>query len=305
MKKEKISVIVPTYKRPDKLKRSIKSILNQTYSNIQIVIVDDNTPGTNFRKKTINVLKKFKDYSNIKYIKHKKNMGGAIARNTGIKNSDGEYISFLDDDDEYYPKKIEREHELFKKSKINNLGFVYCQVNFYTNNKYKKMRKKVEVRGNENAIKKHMIRNLAPTSALLIKKKVFDKTGLFKNLKTGHEYELILRILGAGFNTDYVDKPLVNMHFHRQKRISTGKKKIKGEIELFEYKKKYFKYLEEKEIQKVKYLHYIDIYKRARKSKNDEIAKKYKSKINKSKYKCKLYRLIELFIINIDYFFRN
>ncbi len=104
-----VSVIIPTYKRSDMLPRAIKSVLNQTYKNIQVVVVDDNNPDTAYRKKTEVLMKQYMDDYRVKYVKHSKNSNGSVARNTGIKCSDGEIIAFLDDDDWYYSEKIEKQ----------------------------------------------------------------------------------------------------------------------------------------------------------------------------------------------------
>ena len=102
-----VSVIIPTYKRLGMLGRAIDSVLNQTYNNIEIIIVDDNNEDSEYRKETERFMKKYDDNIEIKYVKHKQNKNGAAARNTGINNANGVYIAFLDDDDEFSPKKIE------------------------------------------------------------------------------------------------------------------------------------------------------------------------------------------------------
>lgn len=104
-----VSVIITTYRRPKMLKRAINSVLDQTYENIEVVVVDDNNPETEGRKETEELMLCFKDFTNVKYIKHPRNMNGAAARNTGIKNSSGEIVSFLDDDDWYLREKIEKQ----------------------------------------------------------------------------------------------------------------------------------------------------------------------------------------------------
>lgn len=104
----KVSVIIPTFKRPKYLKRAIESVLNQTYKNIEIIVVDDNNKGDKYSRETETLMKKFND-SRVNYIQHKVNKNGSAARNTGINNSSGKYITFLDDDDEFLLKKIERQ----------------------------------------------------------------------------------------------------------------------------------------------------------------------------------------------------
>lgn len=108
-KKPLVSVVIPTYRRSDMLPRAIASVLNQTYQNIQVVVVDDNNPDTEYRNNTEHLMEQYSYEIRVKYIKHCKNMNGSVARNTGIDNSDGDIVAFLDDDDFYYPEKIEKQ----------------------------------------------------------------------------------------------------------------------------------------------------------------------------------------------------
>jgi glycosyltransferase involved in cell wall biosynthesis len=100
----KISVIIPTYNRPHLIARAIKSVLNQTYKNFEIVVIDNNLD-----KKTKEVIDKFND-KRIIYIHNTENTNAPASRNLGVKKSsfDSKYISFLDDDDEFFPKFFEK-----------------------------------------------------------------------------------------------------------------------------------------------------------------------------------------------------
>jgi len=95
-KNPKVSVIIPTYNRAHLIGRAIQSVLNQTYQDFELIVVDDgSTDNTN------EVIKEFSQKDKrILYIKHDKNKGGSAARNTGIKAARGEYIAFQDSDDE-------------------------------------------------------------------------------------------------------------------------------------------------------------------------------------------------------------
>ena len=97
-----VSIIVPTYNRAGVLSRAIRSIFSQTYSNIEIIIVDDASCDD-----TGNVVESFMD-DHIHYIRHDKNQGGSASRNTGIRSAKGSFIAFLDDDDEWLPEKLEK-----------------------------------------------------------------------------------------------------------------------------------------------------------------------------------------------------
>ena len=116
-----VSVIITTYKKATYLNRAINSILKQTYKNIEIIVVDDNDESSEDRKNTELIMLKYSTNSKINYIKHKKNLNGAAARNTGIAHSSGDYIAFLDDDD------------IFNENRINTL---VCELEKEENRKY-------------------------------------------------------------------------------------------------------------------------------------------------------------------------
>lgn len=123
---ELVSVIIPAYNRASTITRAIDSVLNQTYKNFEIIIVDDGSLDN-----TKQLVESIKDKRMV-YIKHPLNEGGSAARNTGIKVAKGQYIAFLDSDDEWLPEKIEKQLNLFRKLD-NSFGVVY--TGFYVINK--------------------------------------------------------------------------------------------------------------------------------------------------------------------------
>lgn len=104
--------------------RAISSVLNQTYNNIEVVIVDDNEPSSEWRKQTEQTMSKYQNDSRVQYIKHPKNMNGSVARNTGIHNAKGTLICFLDDDDVFEPNKIEMQVDFLNANP--EFHAVYC-----------------------------------------------------------------------------------------------------------------------------------------------------------------------------------
>jgi len=124
LKEIKVSVIIPTYKRSENLRTAIESVLHQTHNNVEIIVVDDNNPNSKDRKATELVMASYKNENKVLYFKHNKNKNGAAARNTGIANCTGDFISFLDDDDELLPEKIRIQlHYLIGNKKFHG---VYC-----------------------------------------------------------------------------------------------------------------------------------------------------------------------------------
>lgn len=119
-----VSVIIPTYKSGNTLIRAIESVLNQTYKTIEVIVVDDNSPETDYRFRTEQLMAKYNADKRVKYIKHERNKNGSAARNTAFRNSTGDYIAFLDDDDYFLPKKIEHQVAFLDLHKEH--GGCYC-----------------------------------------------------------------------------------------------------------------------------------------------------------------------------------
>jgi len=99
----KVSVIIPTYNRANFLRSAIQSVLNQTFKDFEVIVVDDASTDN-----TRQLIHEFVD-DRICYIAHNKNRGGSASRNTGIESSKGKFIAFLDDDDMWMPTKLEKQ----------------------------------------------------------------------------------------------------------------------------------------------------------------------------------------------------
>src|SRR4030043_1337098 len=102
-----VSVIIPTYNRAHLVGRSIRSVLNQTYQDLEVIVVDDGS-----KDNTAEIVRGITD-PRIVFLKHEKNRGVSAARNTGLKAARGKYIAFQDSDDEWLPQKLEKQLELF------------------------------------------------------------------------------------------------------------------------------------------------------------------------------------------------
>jgi len=127
-KKGRVSVVIPTYKRPKNLKNALISVIEQDYKDIEILVVSDNGKDSPFNDETralINELKNAYPNRNLSLLEHTQNRNGAAARNTAIMQSTGEYICFLDDDDIYLPGRISKSVDALQKARGVD-GAVYC-----------------------------------------------------------------------------------------------------------------------------------------------------------------------------------
>ena len=231
-----ISIIIPSYNRANLLIRSINSALNQTYKNFELIVVDDGS--------TDNTKKLLEPYINAKKIKYfyQKNRGPSSAKNMGMKSAKGDYLAFLDSDDEWLPKKLEKQLELFERSTNPNLGFVGCNsliINEKNNKKqiYKTPRKK-------NAFYALLVNNFIwSCSSIMIKGSIIDQIGFFdENLSIGEDWDMWIRITQK-YDFDFVDEPLFKYYVHNA-NITNAITIRKKEKYLQYISDKYIKYFE-------------------------------------------------------------
>ena len=237
MFKELVSVIIPTYNRYEVLFRAIDSVVNQNYKNIEIIVVDDNYNNLELRNKIEFKIKN--EYSNVKYIIPDEHLGGALARNLGVENSAGEYLAFLDDDDEYTSDKVSKQLELFNKSKDDRLALVYCYGDvIYPGGLIEK--EKTDFVGWPLDVQ--MYYNIAGTSFWMIKKSVLKEIGGFYPIASHQDGVVILNLLSKGYKIDLVRESLVKYYAHSSTSGITGvtEKNIKADEEYFSLCKKYF-----------------------------------------------------------------
>ncbi|MBI5065425.1 glycosyltransferase [Candidatus Woesearchaeota archaeon] len=204
----KVSIIIPTYNRARLLETTLNSVFSQTYENYEVLVIDDGSTDD-----TEKVLKKFKK---IRYFK-KKNGGVSSARNLGIKNSKGNLIAFLDSDDLWHEKKLEKTVKKFKNS---NIALVYTNYLLFAKDDCAKKEIKVPFYG-KKTYEKLLLGNFIPNSSVVIRKKVLKKTGLFYegfNCKASYEdWDLWLRITKMRC-TGMVTEPLL---FYRRHNSNT------------------------------------------------------------------------------------
>ncbi|WP_301179955.1 glycosyltransferase family 2 protein [Thalassolituus sp. UBA3500] len=218
-----VSVIIPTYGRSLYLERALDSVFNQTYCNVEVLIVDDNGIGTEEQKKSsMLMLDKYREYENLIYIPNEINRGGAVARNIGIDNANGKYITFLDDDDEYLLDKVERQ----VRSVINgNLDVALCAA-YYFNSKGEKENSIARPIG-EN-IRDFLLGGVALTPMIMATKESLNNVGGFDETPRYQDHILMLKLLASGVSVGIDNTPLYKCYRHDGVRISTGEKSYHG-----------------------------------------------------------------------------
>lgn len=229
MNKPLVSIITITYNRADLIHRCIESVQKQTYDNYEHIIADGNSSDN-----TESVVNGYND-PHIKYIKLDKN-GCAYQLRCGADVAKGKYITFLDDDDEYLPEKIEKQVSLFE-SLPEDYGVVYCWMSYFNNDNPEQVIRihKTELRGDvKDIVTSRPLVSGTPT--MMIRRDAFEKYGVTYRDDIGYimsDWEMMARICQHCL-VDYVPESLVKVYVnHGHARLSTdfyGDKARKGII---------------------------------------------------------------------------
>ncbi len=257
------SVVVATYKRDNDLKRALESLAKQTYSNMEIILVDDNAVAE-WNLKVSSIVEDFKkNYPQIllNYIVNNPNQGSAKTRNIGIEASNGEYVTFLDDDDIYLPEKVKNQVEF-----MEDAGYDYSITDLALYNENDKeidrrIRSYIKNASPESLFEYHFKFHMTGTDTMMFKKEYLMKIGGFAPIDVGDEFYLMQRAIEGGGKFGYLPCCDIKAYVHtgEDTGVSSGQGKIDGEKALFEHKKKYFDKLDRKSQRYIKMRHYAVI----------------------------------------------
>lgn len=257
----KVSVVVATYRRSESLRNALESIIAQTYTNIEVIVIDDNADVV-WNERVHRIITDFIDELNSKIIliKNQSNKGSAESRNVGIYASTGEYITFLDDDDLYLPLKIENQlSDMIDK----NSDYSITDISLFSEKDRlieKRTRKYIKYITKESLLKYHLMYHLTGTDAMMFKREYLMKIKGFASVDVGDEFYLMLNAIEAGGKFSYLSISDIKAYVHSETSgLSSGKGKIDGENILYEFKKKYFSGLTKKEIKYINMRHYAVI----------------------------------------------
>ncbi len=221
-----VSGILTTYKRePEILERAIKSIISQTYKDIEIIIIDDSPADYPLREDVKKMVSKYEQY-NIKYVQHDTPKGACAARNSGIEIAQGEYVGFLDDDDEWSPRKIEKQLQGFDNE---NVALVYGSYELFNEITGKVNCKKGKYLSG-NIFDELMTENfIGSTSFPLIRKSALvDLNGFDVLMQSAQDYDMWLR-LAEKYEVKFVDESMGIYHLHEGESITANlTKKLNG-----------------------------------------------------------------------------
>ena len=229
----KISVVIPTNNRPSELQRAIKSLKNQTVYPAQIIVIDDGSRV----KLTRDIFKNVSEKIECLLFYNSKPKGPGFSRNLGIKKSTSEWVAFLDDDDEFYPEKIE-----YISSEIDSeteADLIYHPATVKMDNESLEYKTTTSKRKEGKIYNQLLAKNIiGGTPMVTVKKESIISAGLFdEKLKSLEDYEMWIRLSKTGTRFRLINKPLTKCHSVTQKEsVSKSLKNHNASIKAIEQK---------------------------------------------------------------------
>lgn len=252
-----VSVIITTYDGEKNILKAVMSVTSQLYSNLEIIIVDDNGKGSLVQKNTEKIVRNIND-SRIKYVAHEKNKNGSAARNTGIKIAQGDYIALLDDDDTFKKDKIKLQME---RLSVLSSDYILCYTGL--NIHFNEGRTIVSVSNKEGDLSKQVLMREIEmqTSSLLFKKNEALKIGGFdESFKRHQDWEFLDRLSEVG-KIACVSKPLVDRYILNRTIAKNPKEYEINRLYYLEKQEQLFNKLSNTDKKYIIFHHKIDILK--------------------------------------------
>ena len=214
------SIVLAVYNGEDYIEESIKSVLNQTYKNFELIIVDDCSTD-----KTAHILKKYENIENVRIFRNKLNRERSFSRNYAIKIALGNWITLLDHDDLFTQNRLEVLKNFINKNK--NSYFIVNEA--YLIDKNSKIFSTLSIRKKIDFKKSMLKKNLISLQSVCIKKELFNEFAFDESINSSEDYKLWLEILHK-YKVSLIHEPLtlIRKEFHHE--IDTYKSRIKSHI---------------------------------------------------------------------------
>jgi len=215
-----ISVVIPTFNRARMLKRAITSALGQTRQDIEVLVVDDGSTD-----ETSAVVATFGD-PRIRYFRHEQLQGACAARNTGIGAARGEYIAFLDSDDEWLPHKLAQQVDALERSDLGKVGIITCGEKAIRSNGHKTVwlpRKRGWIL--EDLLLQSSIG--CRTTNLVVRAQILKEHGIQfdTNLPARQDWDFVAQVARVS-QMEIVREPLSLVHHHNEDRVWTPERAV-------------------------------------------------------------------------------
>lgn len=201
-----VTIIVTTYRRPEYLRKTLLSIINQTYRDTEIIVISDG-----FSAEDRIICESFND-ARVRHIYIEHAGRPAVPRNVGIAQAQGEFVAFCDDDDVWLPGKIARQIETLVKN--NSLMLSYTNVSYIDENDLP-----IGTVGDKRSqFREHLYKNNITFSSVLVRRTVLDKVPRFDEritIRASEDFLFLAHVLSM-FDFSYIDAPLLQYRIHSQ-----------------------------------------------------------------------------------------
>lgn len=213
-----VTAVITTYNRPQLGRRAIGSVLAQTYQPLEIVVVED---GSNTG---LEAWLRAEALKQVRYIRHSENRGLPAGRNTGLRLARGDYIAYLDDDDEWKPERIEKQMQLLARLSLEEegrLGVIHCghEIHFTYDSRIV-----IDHPRNQGKLREAIIcqgAKTVPSSCLFSKAALQEVGGFDERLVSSIDHDIWMALAASGYESRILDEPLVVSYVSRDDRRMT------------------------------------------------------------------------------------
>ena len=259
---KKVSVVVATYRREQALQRALISLAEQSYGDMEIILVDDNGDAE-WNARVSAIVEAFKtrfpDVA-LQHIVNAPNQGSAKTRNIGIAAATGEYVTFLDDDDVYLPDKVKNQAVFMENGKCDYSITDLVLYNEGDKEIDRRIRSYITETSPAQLQVYHLKYHMTGTDTMMFHKDYLTKIGGFAPIDVGDEFYLMQRAIAGGGKFGYLPGCDIKAYVHTgEGGLSSGDGKIQGENALYAYKKTFFGELPNKDVRYIKMRHYAVI----------------------------------------------
>lgn len=251
-----VSVIMPTYHTVQYLERAINSVLNQTYDKLELILINDNTPGDSYSSELYKIVDKYRDNPKFFFLEQERHINGAAARNFGIIKSRGEYIAFLDDDDWWKADKIEKQVAFLSTQNLD-CGGVSTLVEYY--DKFKPIRWMRPYK--DGKIMKEILRREVDvnTGSFLAKRCALVDSGLFDESLSRHQEIQLLSFFTDRYEIKLLPEYLTCYNVSSNNNMPSSEKMRLNKNAFFISISPLLSKLGNCEVHRIKALHYFEL----------------------------------------------
>lgn len=211
----RVSVVIPCYNGSKFITEAVESVLGQSYGEFEVIVVNDGSSDDSAER-----VRSMRD-GRVRLVEHEKNRGIAAARNTGVRNARGEFVAFLDQDDLWYPAKLERQLAVMDADKTGDIALVFTNREILIGNRrfYKsedrRFPRPIDRASRKEVLAAFLFQNFVPLISTLIRRPCIEEVGLFDEaIRSGaDDFDLCVR-LAMRFRLAHIDEVLVTRREH-------------------------------------------------------------------------------------------